>query len=154
MHSQKVKPLLAALMLLSVLSLLKTREARADSQKQEHQAPVSSDSLVIQGTVIAIEGALVTVKSPNAYPGGPGVHAQFVTAGPTFKADIARARILLPDGKQVDAQPLAVGDRVLMVVRGPDSEAPVPLGKIANVNRSYVASTIERIVCSDKIVTH
>lgn len=154
MRSQKVYPLLAALILLSLLSVLRTREARADSQKQEHQTPVTSDSLVIQGTVIRIQGALVTVKSPNAYPGGPGVHAQFVTAGPIFKVDISRARILLPDGKQDDTQPLAVGDRVLMVLRGPDLGAPAPLRKIANLDQTYVASTIERIVYSDKVVTH
>jgi hypothetical protein len=154
MRSQKVYPLLAALMLLTVLSVLMNREARADSQKQARQTPVTSDSLVIQGTVIGIQGAVVTVKSPNAYPGGPGVHAQFVTAGPTFRVDISHARILLPDGKQADTEPLAVGDRVLMVLRGMDSEANVPLSKLGNVDRTYVASTIERIVYSDKIVTH
>jgi hypothetical protein len=154
MRSQKVYPLLAALMLLTLLSVLKSREVRADSQKQAHQTPVSSEPLVIQGTVTGIQGPLVTVKSPNAYPGGQGVHAQFVTAGPTFKVDISRARVLLPDGRQVDTQPLAVGDRVLMVLRGPDSEGPVPLGKLANVDRTYEASIIERIVYSDKIVTH
>ena len=58
----------------------------------------------------------MTVKTPDGYPGGPGVHAQFVTAGPTFRVDVSRARVLLPDGKQADELPLAVGDRVLMVL--------------------------------------
>ena len=55
-----------------------------------------------------------TVKTPDGYPGGPGMHAQFVTAGPAFTVDISHARVLLPDGRQTDKRPLAVGDRVLM----------------------------------------
>jgi hypothetical protein len=139
-----------------VIGGVKGREVRADSQTQVSRQPVSSDSLVIviQGRITAIQGALVTVKVPDGYPGGPGIHPQVVTAGPTFKIDVSHARVLLPDGKQADAQPLAVGDRVLMVLRGPDSEGPAPLGKTANLDRTYFASTIERIVYNDKIVTH
>jgi len=58
------------------------------------------------------------------------------------------------DAVGTGVQHIRVGDRVLMVLRGPDSEAPAPLGKLGNVDRTYVASTIERIVYSDKIVTH
>jgi hypothetical protein len=140
------------------------REVRADSQTQVSRQPVSrqpvsrqpvsSDPLVIQGRITAIQGALVTVKVPDGYPGGPGIHAQVVTAGPTFKVDVSHARVLLPNGKEADTQPLAVGDRVLMVLRGPDSEGPAPLGKLANLDRTYFASAIERIVYNDKIVTH
>jgi hypothetical protein len=90
------------------------------------------------------------VKTPDGYPGGPGIHAQFVIAGPTFKVDISRARVLLPDGKQADKLPLAVGDHVLAVLSG---ESPVP-GSPPNVNRTYFASIIERVVQSDKIITH
>jgi hypothetical protein len=148
--SRKIYGPLAASMLLMVMG-----SVRANSQTQMNRQPVASEPLVIQGRITAIQGALVTLKAPDGYPGGPGVHAQVVTAGPTFKVDVSHARVLLPDGKQADRQPLAVGDRVLMVLRGPeDSESPAPLGKLANVNRTYFASTIERIVYSDKIVTH
>ena len=151
----KIYAPLTAGVLLMVIGGVKGREVRADSQTQVSRQHVSSDPLVIQGRITAIQGALVTVKLPDGYPGGPGIHAQVVTAGPTFKVDVSHARVLLPDGKQADTQPLAVGDRVLMVLRGPeDSESPAPLGKLANVNRTYFASTIERIVYSDKIVTH
>jgi hypothetical protein len=139
-RSRKIYAPLAASLLLMVLGSVKGRE-------------VSSYPLVIQGRITTIQGALVTVKTPDGYPGGPGIHAQFVTAGPTFKADVSRARVLLPDGKQADTLPLAVGDRVLMVLSRPDSGSPAPASP-ANVNQTYFASTIERIVLSDKIVTH
>jgi len=158
-RSPKIYAALAAGMLLMVIGGMKGREVRADSRTQVSRQPVSrqpvsSDPLVIQGRITAIQGALVTVKLPDGYPGGPGIHAQVVTAGPTFKVDVSHARVLLPDGKEADTQPLAVGDRVLMVLRGPDSEGPAPLGKLANLDRTYFASTIERIVYNDKIVTH
>lgn len=157
--SRRTYASLAASLLLMLIGMAigggQSREVRADSQTRVYRQPVSSDSLVIQGRITAIQGTLVTVKAPDGYPGGPGVHAQVVTAGPTFKVDVSHARVLLPDGKQADTQPLAVGDHVLMVLRGPaDSESPAPLGKLANVDRTYFASTIERIVYDDKIVTH
>ena len=151
--SRKIYRTLAASMLLMIIGSVKTREVRADQTQMNRQA-VASEPLVIQGRITAIQGALVTLKAPDGYPGGPGVHAQVVTAGPTFKVDVSHARVLLPDGKQADRQPLAVGDRVLMVVRGPDSESPAPLGRLANVDRTYFASIIERIVSSDKTTTH
>jgi len=153
-RNRKIYAPLAASMLLMVIGGVKGREVRADSQTQVSRQPASSDPFVIQGRITAIQGALVTVKVPDGYPGGPGIHAQVVIAGPTLKVDVSHARVLLPDGKQADTQPLAVGDRVLMVLRGPDSEGPAPLGKPANVDRTYFASTIERIVYSDKITTH
>jgi hypothetical protein len=155
-RNPKIYAPLAASVLLMLIGGGKSREVRADSQTQVSRRSVSSDSLVtvIQGRITAIQGALVTVKVPDGYPGGPGIHAQVVTAGPTLKVDVSHARVLLPDGKQPDTQPLAVGDRVLMVLRGPDSEGPAPLGKLANLDRTYFASTIERIVYNDKIVTH
>jgi hypothetical protein len=152
-RSRKIYAPLAASLLLMVLGSVKGREVPANSQTQVYRQPVSSDPLVIQGRITTIQGALVTVKTPDGYPGGPGIHAQFVTAGPTFKADVSRARVLLPDGKQADTLPLAVGDRVLMVLSRPDSGSPAPASP-ANVNQTYFASTIERIVLSDKIVTH
>src|ERR1700691_4565054 len=74
--------------------------------------PCCSGSLVIQGRITVIEGAFVTVKTPDAFPGGAGVHAQFVKGGPTLRADVSHARVLLPDGRQPDTRPLAVDDRV------------------------------------------
>jgi hypothetical protein len=116
--------------------------------------PVRADStLVIQGRITAIENTLVTLKTPNGFPGGPGPHAQFVTAGPDFKVDISHARVLLPDGKQSDKLPLAVGDQVLMVLTGPDSQSPAPAGSSA-LTHTYFASVIERIAPSDKVITH
>lgn len=115
--------------------------------------PGSSESLVIQGGITDIQGDLVTVKTPNGYPGRTGGHAQFVTAGPTFKVDVSRARVLLPDGKQADKVPLAVGDRVLMVLSGPTSGSPAPVNP-GNISQTYFASVIERIVQSDKMTTH
>lgn len=93
----------------------------------------------------------MTLKTPDGYPGGgPGVHAQFVTAGPTFRVDVSRAHVLLPDGEQPDELPLAVGDRVLMVLSGPDSGSPAP----GSPRKTYFASIIERVVQSDTIITH
>ena len=114
-RSRTAYVLLAATMLLTTLGSMNAREARADSQTQVDRQPASFGPLVIQGRITAIQGALVTVKTPDGYPGEPGIHAQFVTVGPTFKVDVSRARLLLPDGKQADKVPLAVGDRVLMV---------------------------------------
>jgi len=148
-RGRKIYAALAAVMLLMGLGSVKGREVRADSQTQ----PASSEPLVIQGRITGIQGALVTVKTPDGYPGGPGVHAQFVIAGPTFKVDTSRARVLLPDGKQSDKLPLVVGDRVLMVLSGPDPGSPPP-GSPGNVNQTYFASIIERIVQSDRITTH
>ena len=153
-RSRTIYALLAASMLLMALGSVKGREGPADSQTQVHAQPVSSEPLVIQGRITGIQGALVTVKTPDGYPGGPGGHAQFVIAGPAFKVDVSRARVLLPDGKQADELPLTVGDRVLMVLSRPDSGSPAPLGSPANFNQTYFASTIERIVYSDKITTH
>ena len=153
-HSRKLYAMLAATVLLTALGSAKGREVRADSQTQIDRQPASSEPLVIQGRIAAIQGANVTVKTPDAYPGGgPGAHAQFVVAGPTFKVDVSRARVLLPDGKQVDRRPLAVGDGVLMVLSGPDSESPAPGGP-RSLDQIYFASIIERIVQGDKIVTH
>jgi hypothetical protein len=133
-------------MLLATMCGVMGREFRADSQTQVHR----SEPLVIQGRITGIQGALVTVKTPDGFPGGPGGHAQFVTAGPIFRVDVSRARVLLPDGKQIDKLPLAVGDRVLMVLTGPDLGSAEP----GSVSLTYSASIVERVVQGDKIITH
>jgi hypothetical protein len=143
--------LLGPTVLLTVLGAVKGQEV--PPEPQVYRQPVSSEPLVIQGRITTIQGALMTVKAPDGYPGGPGIHAQFVTAGPTFKVDVSRARVLLPDGKQPDKLPLAVGDRVLMVLREPVSGSPES-GSPGNINRTYSASIIERLTVTDKIITH
>ncbi len=78
-----------------------------------------------------------------------------VMAGPSFQIDFSHARILLPDGKKIDKLPLAVGDRVVVVVSRPavsGKEASAPAGP--GVNRTYAASIVERMVQSDRMVTH
>jgi hypothetical protein len=70
-------------MLLTVLGSVKGHEVPA-SQTRVQRQPVSSDPLVIQGRITTMQGALVTVKAPDSYAGGPGIHAQFVIAGRTF----------------------------------------------------------------------
>jgi hypothetical protein len=137
-------------MLFAALYSVTGREVRADSQSQVERQPASSEPLVIQGRITGIQGTLVTVKVPDGYPGGGGGHAQFVTAGPIFRVDVSRARVLLPDGKQTDKLPLAVGDHVLMVLTGPDSSSAEP-GK---VSPTYSASIVERVVQDDKVFTH
>jgi len=152
-RSRKIYALLAAAILLTAIGPVKARELQADSQPQAKRPPASSEPLVIQGRVTGIQGALVTVKTPDGYPGGPGIHAQFVTLGPTFRVDVSRARILLPDGKQPDKTPLAAGDRVLMILSRPDSEPPAS-GSSRNVDQTYFASIVERIAKGDTVVTH
>jgi hypothetical protein len=152
-HSRKSYALQAGAMLVVVLGSLSGRELWAYGQAQLPRQPASSEFLVIQGRITGIQGAIVTVKTPDGFPGGPGVHAQFVISGPCFRVDVSRARVLLPDGKQEDKVPLAVGDRVLMVLEGSDSGSPASASR-ANTNQTYFASTIERIVQSDTIVSH
>jgi hypothetical protein len=152
-RSRKICALLAGSMLLMVLGSVQGREGLADSQTQAYPQPVTSEPLVIQGRITMIQGALVTVKTPDGYPGGPGIHAHVVIAGPVFEVDVSRARVLLPDGRRADALPLTVGDHVLMVLSAPDSGSTVPGGP-GNENQTYFASSIERIVSGDKIITH
>jgi len=64
-----------------------------------------------------------------------------------------RARALLSDGRRPDPLPLAVGDRVLMVLSAPDCGSNAPNGP-ANINPTYSASIVERLVVGDKVTTH
>jgi hypothetical protein len=110
------------------------------------------EPLVIQGRITEIQGVLLTVKTPDGYPGGPGVHAQFVVSRPALRIDFSHARVLLPDGMMPDKLPLVTGDHVLVVLDGSDGapSASTPL----NVNETYIASIVERIVQGDKVITH
>jgi hypothetical protein len=112
-----------------------------------------AEPLVIQGGITAILGALVTVKTPNGYPGGSGPHALFVSAGPAFKVDVSHARVLLANGTQADKVPLAVGDRVVMVLSEPNSGPPATITP-RELNLTYSALIVERIVAGDKLITH
>ena len=140
-------------MLLTALGGAEGREIQTDSQLEVHRQPPCPEPYVIQGRITGTEGNLVTVKTPDGYPGGPGGHAQFVTAGPSFKVDVSRARVLFPDGKQADQRPLAVGDRVLVVLTAPASESPSSSSS-RDINQIYSASIIERLVQRDTITTH
>jgi hypothetical protein len=142
--------LLAATMLLTALASVKGQGVQADSKTQVHRQSASSDLLVIQGRVTKIVDALVSVKTPDGYPGEGGGHPLFVVAGPTFSVDITGARLLLPDGKQSDRRSLVVGDRVLMVLSRSDSGSHPS----SSVTQTYFAFIVERIVQSDKITTH
>lgn len=145
-HSRKTYVLLAAVTFLTAIYCA----TRAASQNQVAQPPAALEPLVIQGRITAIQGSLVTVKLPEGYPGGKGVHAQFVTAGPIFRVDVSRARVLLPDGKQGDKLPLAIGDHVLMVLTRPNAGSAEP----GRVSPAYSASVVERVVQGDKVITH
>jgi hypothetical protein len=149
-RSRKIYVLLGTIMLLTALNRVTGREVRADFENQAERQPASSEPLVIQGRITGIKGTLVTVKVPDGYPGGGGGHAQFVIAGPIFIVDVSRARVLLPDGKRTDKLPLAVGNRVLMVLTGPDSRSAGP----GSVSPTYSASIVERVVQGDKLLTH
>jgi hypothetical protein len=150
-RSRKTYRLAGAILLLLTLYSGGGREVQARSQSQmQRQQPASSEPFVIQGRITGVQGTLVTVKLPDGYPGGQGSHAQFVTAGPTFRVDVSHARVLLPDGRQADKLPLAVGDRVLMVLTPPDSASAEP----GSLGPSYSASVVERVVQGDRVVTH
>src|SRR5215469_4887175 len=147
--SRKGSEVLIATMLLTALFSMACGRARA-SQLRVEQQPTSSVPVVIQGRITEIQGSLVTVKTPDGYPGGPGVHAQFVTAGPTFRIDVSGARLFLPDGSQADKVPLAVGDHVVAVLTGLNSASRVP----GRASQTYFASIVERVIQGDKVVTH
>ena len=149
-HSGKIHLFLAGTVLLAGLPCLTGHEVQAASQSQVDRQPAPSELLVIQGRITAIQGTVVTVKLPNGYPGEKGGHAQFVTAGPIFRVDVSHARVLLPDGKQADKLPLVIGDHVLMVLTGPGAGPPEP----GQVGPMYSASIVERVLQTDKIITH
>lgn len=148
----RIAVLLTVTLLVTSLGTTQDRGKHGNSEPNRNRKSDAPEVTVVQGRVAAIEGALITVKMPDDYPGGPGGHAQFVTAGPTYRVDISRARFLLPDGKREDKKPLAVGDRVLLVLTGHVSIQPVP-GNL-NVGPPYLASVVERVVQSDTIATH
>jgi hypothetical protein len=147
-RSRKIFLLFGAVTLLAVLYVLTVLEVRANPQSKVDRQP-ASEPLVIQGRVTGIQGTLVTVRLPDGFPARTGGHAQFVTAGPIFKVDVSHARVLLPDGKQIDKLPLAVGDHVIMVLAGLDAGSAEP-GRVS----TYSASVVERVVQGDKITTH
>jgi len=148
-----VLALLTTTMLLATLVCVTCGELQAESPTQAHQQPAPFEPFVIQGRITGMRGTLVTVKTPDAYPGARGGHPQFVLAGPTFRVNVSRARVLLPDGKQVDRLPLAVGDSVLMVLGGLDRQSPASSNP-RDISQTYFASVIERLVQRDVIVTH
>jgi hypothetical protein len=131
---------------------IEPRKIRADSQNDSQGQRCFPELLVIQGRIMQVNGALVTVKTPDMYPSRSGVHPQFVLAGIVFTIDMSHARVLLHDGRRPDAVPLATGDHVLMVLSGPDLALPPP--NRLNREKPYSACIVERIVASDKVIGH
>jgi hypothetical protein len=136
------------LLAMAMIAAVAGRAGGAEAQAQDAGdagAPAGDCSglRVIQGRITAIDGSVVTVKTPDGYPGGPGVHAQFVLRGPEFRVDISASRILLPDGKQDDRQPLAVGERVVAV-----------LSQTKASGAAAPAAIVERVSASDRVATH
>ena len=148
-HNGKTYVLVRAVVLLTFLYSVTGREVRASPQNHVERQP-ASEPVVIQGRITGIQGTLVTVKLPDGFPARAGGHPQFVTSGPILRVDVSRARILLPDGRQIDKQPLSVGDHVIMVLTGPD----VAPAETRSVSPTYSASIVERVLQGDKITTH
>jgi len=148
--SRAISVVVGAIVLLAAPCSVTSLELLAASQSQADRQARSSEPLVIQGRITAIEGTVVTVKLPNGFPAREGGHAQFVTAGPVFRVDMSHARVLLPDGKQNDKQPLAVGDYVVIVLTPPESGP----GQPGTVGATYSASIVERVVQGNKVTSH
>lgn len=124
-------------------------KAGAEENAGAAQAGDCSGLRVIQGRITAMDGSALTVKTPDGYPGGgPGMHAQFVTRGPEFRVDISASRVLQPDGQQEDKQPLAVNERVVVVLNQAAATAA------EGGNPTYAAVVVERVSTSDRVVTH
>lgn len=151
LHGPKMYAALAAMTLLAVLGNARGLESQISGKDQVHSKTDCAELRVIQGRITTTQGDLVTVKTPDRYPGGTGTHALFVIAGGSFKVNISHARVLFPDGEQADKQPLLIGDSVLMVLSGSDSASSVGP---RSVNQTYFASTIERIVQRDGAAVH
>jgi hypothetical protein len=134
------------LLAMAMVAAVAGREGNAEAQAKDTGAPAGDCSglRVIQGRITAIDGKVVKVKTPDGFPGGPGIHAQFVMRGPEFRVDISASKILLPDGKEDDKQPLAVGERVVAVLQDASEAA----------GATVAAAIVERVSTSDRVVTH
>lgn len=142
---------------LSAFGSASIRDVLAQSKPKPTLPLSSSNLLVVQGRIIGIDGNVVTLKTPDAYPrrsAGAEVHAQFVAAGLTLRVDVSKSKLLLPDGRQTDKLPLTVNDRVLMVLSGRTDSGPLPLNSPPTSAPVYSAFVVERIVQSDTVATH
>ena len=143
-------------LLLAGVSWLNAQVASPSADKRATGNSVSPRCWVIQGRITAVERTVLTVKTPDSYPGRGGVRAQLVVAGLTLKVDASRARVLLPDGRRPDTAPLAVGDRVLIVMSAVDLKSSQKgfKGIPGEEDQTYDALTIERLWIGDKSQTH
>lgn len=96
--------------------------------------------LVIQGKVTAIQGTLITVKTPDIKT-TPTV----VIAGPTFNVDTTDATFQTPSGKSMTPKPvLIVGDSIVAAgIAGvtPALAVPAPAGPNKLIIAQVVAKT-------------
>jgi hypothetical protein len=88
---------------------------------------------LLKGEVSAVDGSLATVKTADYGPGmshGSGIHSQAIALGKSYLIDLSRARFQATDGTPVANQPLAVGDKVDMLVNSKPG-SPVQVGSIS-----------------------
>lgn len=123
------------------------------------QAKTTSEQcvpLVIQGRITAVSGNVITLKTPDDYPGTGGIHSQAVGLGPTYRADVSHGHVLLPDGRRPDTRPLAVGEYVLVVLKiGSSSPSAAPsFGRQGTTEQMYSAMIIERLAGAERFIGH
>lgn len=105
---------------------------------------------VIQGRIITVSADFVTLKTPDVYPSGKGLRPQWLMSGPTFKIDVSHAKVFFSDGKRIDNRPLAIGDRVVMILKRPSSQSSLPSAR----EQTYSASVIERLITEGSAGAH
>jgi len=110
--------------------------------------------LVFQGRITTLKGNVISVKTPDDYPGTDGIHSQAVGLGPTYKVAVPHGHVLFPDGKRPDTRPLAIGEYVLVVLQCESGPAAPPGGNPATKELAHSALIVERLVGAEKFVGH
>ncbi len=85
---------------------------------------------LLKGDVTAVDGSLATVKTADYGPGtshAQAVHSQAIVSGKSYLVDLSHARFQATDGEGVANQPLAAGDKVVMLVNSTPGD-PYPVG--------------------------
>ena len=100
---------------------------------------------LIQGSVLAVQESVITVKTPNYGPGlehSSRPHSMLIVAGKTFHVDVSHALFETPDGRsQSRGQTPAVGDSVMVLL-----SMPTAVGKADDSANppTYTATIVER----------